>query len=286
LATLGHLSLVTPATDTGTGAAVLVHRLVQAVMRQRLVEKRAAEVSRDQALNRMAAAFPYAFRDPTVWPLCRALLPNMRTLIGHFPADHAVPELSRLLGLTGSYLLGSGDAASAVPLYRRALESRERVLGAEHPDTLTSVNNLAGCLQTLGDAAGALPLYRRALESRERVLGAEHPDTLGSVNNLAYCLETLGDAAGALPLYRRALESRERVLGAEHPDTLTSVNNLAGCLQTLGDAAEALKLYRRALEGIERRFGSDHPTTRTIRGNYERLARDMGQQGGTPVRPR
>jgi hypothetical protein len=40
-----------------------------------------------------------------------------------------------------------GDAAGALPLYRRALDSSERVLGPEHPDTLTSVNNLANCME-------------------------------------------------------------------------------------------------------------------------------------------
>jgi nephrocystin-3 len=92
-----------------------------------------------------------------------------------------------------------GDAAGALPLYRRALESSERVLGKEHPQTLGIVNNLALCLCALGDAAGALPLCRRALESSERVLGKEHPDTLTSVNNLAGCLYVLGDAAAACP---------------------------------------------------------------------------------------
>jgi hypothetical protein len=70
-----------------------------------------------------------------------------------------------------------GDAAGALPLYRRALESGERVLGTEHPDTLTSVNNLAGCLHALGDAAGALPLYRRAAEGLDNVLGMGHPSS-------------------------------------------------------------------------------------------------------------
>jgi hypothetical protein len=65
-------------------------------------------------------------------------------------------------------LLALGDAAGALPLHRRALDSRERVLGPEHPDALISVNNLALCLEELGDAAGALPLFRRALESHER----------------------------------------------------------------------------------------------------------------------
>ena len=91
------------------------------------------------------------------------------------------------------------------------------MLGQEHPNTLSSVNNLAQCMGALGDAAGALPLYRRALEGSERVLGKEHPETLASVNNLAGCLQALGDAAGALPLYRRAADGFDALLGPDHP---------------------------------------------------------------------
>jgi tetratricopeptide (TPR) repeat protein len=150
-----------------------------------------------------------------------------------------------------------------LPLYRRALDSRARVLGRAHPATLTSVNNLATCMRTLGDAAAALPLYRRALDSSERLLGKEHPDTLRSMNNLAECMRALGDAAEALPLYSRALHSSERVLGKEHPDTLTSVNNLAACMEALGDAAGALPLFRHALDSRERVLGKEHPYTLT-----------------------
>ena len=45
---------------------------------------------------------------------------------------------------------------------RRALETREEVLGPKHPDTLLSVNNLAILLKAKGDRAGAEPLYRCA----------------------------------------------------------------------------------------------------------------------------
>ena len=40
-----------------------------------------------------------------------------------------------------------GQLKDAEALYRRALEAQERTLGAEHPDTLGSVNNLAFCLR-------------------------------------------------------------------------------------------------------------------------------------------
>ena len=50
---------------------------------------------------------------------------------------------------------------------RRALEGREKVLGKEHPDTLTSVNNLASVLQGQGKHEEAEQMNRRALEGRE-----------------------------------------------------------------------------------------------------------------------
>ena len=129
-----------------------------------------------------------------------------------------------------------GDAAGALPLYRRALDSHERVLGKEHPNTLISVGTLAQCLRVLGDTARALPLYRRALGGFERVLGKEHPHTLTSVSDLAECMRVLGDAAGALPLYRRALEGSERVLGLEHPRTRPFAANLAALLAAMDDS--------------------------------------------------
>ena len=133
----------------------------------------------------------------------------------------------------------------------------------------------------------ALPLYRCALDGSDRVLGKEHPATLTSVNNLAEFMQALGDAAGALPLFRRALDSRERVLGKEHPDTLTSVNNLAGCLYALGDAAGALPLFRRAAAGFERLLGPEHPSSRRVRGNCDRLEREVAaaRRGPTPGDP-
>jgi hypothetical protein len=57
-------------------------------------------------------------------------------------------------------------------------EAMARLLGKEHPDTLTSMLNLARMLQAEGDSAGGERLYQLALEGRKRVLGGDHPDTL------------------------------------------------------------------------------------------------------------
>ena len=81
-------------------------------------------------------------------------------------------------------LRSQGRYGDAEPLYRRALAISEKTLGAEHPDTATSLNNLAGLYRAQGRYGDAEPLVRRALAIAEKVLGAEHPTTVLFRSNL------------------------------------------------------------------------------------------------------
>jgi tetratricopeptide (TPR) repeat protein len=73
----------------------------------------------------------------------------------------------------------------AIPLYEQALADRRRILGQDHPQTLTSGNNLAGAYQAAGDLDRAIPLFEQALADCVRVLGADHPQTKIVRGNLA-----------------------------------------------------------------------------------------------------
>jgi tetratricopeptide repeat protein len=86
-----------------------------------------------------------------------------------------------------------GDLAGARGLQEQVLDLSRRVLGAEHPDTLTSMNNLASTLQAQGDLAGARGLHEQALDIRRRVLGGEHPNTSVSAFNLFGTLLEVGE---------------------------------------------------------------------------------------------
>ena len=85
--------------------------------------------------------------------------------------------------------------AGARDQYAALLPIRERVQGAEHPDTLTTRANLASWTGRAGDAAGARDQYAALLPVSERVLGAEHPATLTIRANLAYWTGQAGDTA-------------------------------------------------------------------------------------------
>jgi tetratricopeptide (TPR) repeat protein len=273
LADLEAYSLVTRDADS---PAFTVHRLVQDVTRRGLAKADDNRVL-ECALNWIHTAFAGDPRHPDAWPVMGSVVRHVVAVTNSAHEAEICEPTPWLMNRGGTFLeYARGDFAGAEPLYRRALEVRERVLGPEHPDTLVSVNNLAGLLESTGDYAGAEPLYRRALEARERVLGPEHPSTLVSVNNLAGLLYRTGDYAGAEPLYRRALEASERVLGPEHPDTLTSVNNLAALLESKGDCAGAEPLYRRAVEALERVLGAEHPDTLTSVSNLALLLYSKG----------
>ena len=77
---------------------------------------------------------------------------------------------------------------------------RKRVLGAEHPDTLTSMGNLELIYGNQGRWKEAEELEVQVMETRKRVLGAAHPDTLTSMKNLAstFCHQGRWKEAGGL----------------------------------------------------------------------------------------
>jgi hypothetical protein len=64
------------------------------------------------------------------------------------------------------------------------------VLGKEHPDTLTGMNNLALVLRDQNKDEQVEEM--QALRLKETVLGKEHPSTLTSMNNLAAVLWSQG----------------------------------------------------------------------------------------------
>ena len=173
-----------------------------------------------------------------------------------------------------------GAYKSAEILHRREWDIRTRFLGDEHPDTLTTMNNLAVTLSSQGDYEGARKLQEQVLEIRRKVLGEEHPYTLTTMNNLAGTLSDQGDYEGARKLQEQVLEIRRKVLGEEHPYTLTTMNNLAATLRDQGDYEGARKLQEQVLEIRRKVLGEEHPDTLSTMNNLAGTLRDQGDYEG------
>jgi tetratricopeptide (TPR) repeat protein len=263
-----------------TGDVLSVHRMVQAVARDRLAEE-AHQTWAEAAVRLVNDAFPFDSDDVRTWPVCARLLPHALAAAGHAEALQVASEATgRLLNQTGLYLQGRAEFAEAKVAYERALAIDEAAFGPDHPRVAIRVNNLGDVLQDLGDLVGARAAHERALAIWEKQLGPEHPNVASAVNNLGSVLKDLGDLAGAREAFQRALAIFEKVLGADHPNVATLVNNLGGVLQALGDLAGARVHYERALAIDEAAFGPHHPEVATDINNLGVVLQALGDLAG------
>ena len=99
---------------------------------------------------------------------------------------------------------GQYQNAQAEPLCQKSLAIREKVLGSEHPDVATSLNNLAGLYQEQGQFEKAEPLYQKSLEILEKALGLNHPNVATALINYAELLRKLYRFAEAEAMENRA----------------------------------------------------------------------------------
>ncbi|CAE7704423.1 klc-2, partial [Symbiodinium microadriaticum] len=149
--------------------------------------------------------------------------------------------------------------------------------GDSHPDTLSSMHDLATLLVKREQFGEAEELFREELEKRSRsVHGHQHEETLSSSEDLAEFLKDLpanahptayhdrGRLEEAEELYRQVLESGGRVkLGDEHADTMSSISDLATLLKEKEEWKEAEQLFCEKLKRCQSVHGTQHKETIT-----------------------
>ncbi|MDI2129643.1 tetratricopeptide repeat protein [Yinghuangia seranimata] len=268
---LARLTAYNLVTDHGDGT-LAVHRLVQTIARTpdpHDPHRNADDIhrARDTATTSLEAAFPGDCELPEHWPRYRILLPHADALTHAAAPDTDTTDTADLLDCTAEYRLEQGALAAATAAFERALAARYRLLGADHPDTLISRNNVAYAYAAAGDLGRAIPLSEQNLEDRTRVLGADHRHTLTSRKVLAHAYELAGDLGRAIPLFEQTLDECVRVFGNDDPYTVTSRNNLALAYAEAGDLARAVPLYEQTLDEFVRLLGNDHPYTLISRNN-------------------
>ena len=193
----------------------------------------------------------------------RAACPRHRAAARPRPPQHAdQPGQPRRLA-AGRRAPGEAIAVRA----EQASPTRERLLGPDHPDTLTAATTSPTRYKRPGGPPRRSPLFEQTLADRERLLGPDHPDTLTSRNNLADALQDAGRLAEALAAVRadpRRPRAAARPRPPGHPDQPRQPRRRAAGGRA---AAEALPLFEQTLADRERLLGPDHPDTLTSRND-------------------
>ena len=185
--------------------------------------------------------------------------------------------VARLQDLLGSSLLSLGYHDKAQQLLEKARQTRTTTLGQDHPDTLTTKNNLALLYRAQGNYASAELLYLEVLQARTAKLGADDSDTLLSKNNLALLYESESKYDRAEPFYLEVLQARTARLGADHPNTLMTKDNLAVLYRIQGKYDRSETLHLEVLQARTAKLGADHPDTLMSRNNLAWLYTAQGK---------
>ncbi|MGW4967655.1 FxSxx-COOH system tetratricopeptide repeat protein [Nonomuraea sp. NPDC004186] len=259
---------------------VSVHRLIQAVVaaEDETGPTCLVDSASELAIRWLAGAWLASARESPSDRIARRrmLSPHVESLIRYRFISTEPRAHDQIFNAAADHEWDEGNYRRARKLVAHTVAINRVVLGEEHPDTLTSWNNLASVLGRLGRLQEAEAEIRAVLQARRRVLGEEHPGTLTSWNNLASVLGDLGRLQEAEAETRAVLQARRRTLGEEHPETLNSRNNLALVLGDLGRLQEAEAEARAVWQTQARALGEEHPDTLTSRNN---LALVLGRLG-------
>lgn len=78
------------------------------------------------------------------WATCQILLPHIQAVLNEQPLDEPdVLHWASLLTNASWYMVQTGDYSGAETTVQKSIDTRKRVLGADHPHTLTSMSNLS-----------------------------------------------------------------------------------------------------------------------------------------------
>ncbi|MEV4830524.1 tetratricopeptide repeat protein [Micromonospora sp. NPDC049257] len=120
-----------------------------------------------------------------------------------------------------------------------------RVSGEDHPDTLTSANNLASALGHVGEFRRALEVAEGAYRRRVRVSGEDHPQTLFVMVNLANLLMQQRRIIPARQYAEQAHQKLRTNLGSQHPSTRHARSTLDQIVAAMGGRQPKRKSRRR-----------------------------------------
>jgi hypothetical protein len=228
---LDRYALLTYDAITDQHRAVRVHALTARAVR---------ETVPDDQQSALAMAAAEALLE--LWPeidqphpdLAAALRANTDALADHTGDLLWHPDGHPVLYRAGNSLLDAGLAASATVYWQNMTTKSERLLGGDHPDTLTARAHLAASYYQAGRTGEAIAIEERVVADFERLLEAEHPDTLTVRANLAASYHQAERTGEAIELLERVVADSEQLLGDDHPDTLTAHTALSE-LQALGE---------------------------------------------------
>mgnify|MGYP003288781362 CR=1 FL=1 len=184
------------------------------------------------------------------------------------------PELKESGDLSVSVvkLFKEGKFDEAIPLAKRALEIRQRLLPPADPMVLTALGNLGDLYNAKQDYSAAKKIFERLLPLQEQQFGPTNVKLASTLDRLAVLYYRERNVGKAEDMYERALALRENAFGPDHAEVANSLYSLAHFYRLSNKYDLALKAYRRSLSIYSRRAKWDDPAFERARAGMSCVA--------------
>ena len=156
------------------------------------------------------------------------------------------------------------------------MESKLKVFGPNHPESLKTMHNLATAYSESGRQREALGLRKRVLKLTEARFGLENRQTITAMDALALSLKEAGHQGEALRMNLKALEL-SMAFSEGTPSTPLLKWNRASFLSDSGKHEEALELQREVVDLLRSTSGPTHPDTLRAMSNLAAFLLKVGR---------
>ncbi|KFY21130.1 hypothetical protein V491_03138 [Pseudogymnoascus sp. VKM F-3775] len=165
----------------------------------------------------------------------------------------------------------NNTVSAAISALDEEILDKTRILGPEHPDTLSSMFRRGQALEDEGKEQLALQAFQHLLPLRERVLGPDNPDTVLTLDLICRQLCLLLQFDEALRLLQKKLQQYEETLGRDNYASICVLRNMGDIYKLDEKPQEATMMYQAAFECSERGLGPQHKLTIEIQRDHREM---------------
>jgi len=138
--------------------------------------------------------------------------------------------------------------------FEKSLRIRTTLLGSDHRDIASILNNIATVRLELGDDDTALIYYRETLRVERASLGTTNPDVIMTLQHVGHVHELRGELDEALQYYREALDIQMATASTieEEVAIAQTFNVIGNVYLQRGEARHAVTYFSYSLRYLRR----------------------------------
>jgi len=170
-----------------------------------------------------------------------------------------------------------GQMPQAFGYFKSSLRIRERQFPKDHPEILSTLEDICYLLHFERKYSDAIPYVRKLSEAFGRVHGDTSHVWLLWLGNLGFMQYKSGQYAAAEHTLREVMDRSAPLFGTVGPPYMTALNNIAGLYKATGRYEDAERSYRELLYADSISAGHDSLRTIPFLNNLAHLYKETGR---------